>query len=226
MTDFHTHILPGMDDGSRSVADSLEMLRREAGQGIRTVAVTPHFYPWENSPAEFLRRRTLAWQRLEPLLEEGMPRILLGAEVQYFEGICTVEEIRDLRIRETELLLVEMPFCRWSERMIADLLELNNRPGIRVVLAHVERYFSRNPGELWDVLAEAGLRMQCNVSFLANWRTRRKALEMLKQGQIRFLGSDCHNLTSRPPDWNRLSDRTRKALELYWKAPVSSVRRL
>ena len=56
MTDIHTHILPQMDDGSQSAAESLAMLEELARQGITCIAATPHFYAQENSPAEFLRR--------------------------------------------------------------------------------------------------------------------------------------------------------------------------
>ena len=45
MIDFHTHILPGMDDGCKSVAESLWMLRQEQQQGVDTVVLTPHYYP-------------------------------------------------------------------------------------------------------------------------------------------------------------------------------------
>ena len=54
MIDFHTHILPGMDDGSRSVAESIAMLRAQAEQGVTTVIATPHFYANDESVATFL----------------------------------------------------------------------------------------------------------------------------------------------------------------------------
>ena len=56
--DFHTHVLPAMDDGSRSVEESLQMLRMEAEQGIFHVVATPHFYPQYDNPEQFLRKRT------------------------------------------------------------------------------------------------------------------------------------------------------------------------
>ena len=57
MTDLHTHILPGIDDGARSVEESLAMLRMERGQGVDTVVLTPHFYRDRENPKRFLRRR-------------------------------------------------------------------------------------------------------------------------------------------------------------------------
>ena len=53
MIDFHSHILPGMDDGSKSTQESLEMLDMLRAQGVDTVAATPHFYARENPPEVF-----------------------------------------------------------------------------------------------------------------------------------------------------------------------------
>ena len=57
MTDLHTHILPGMDDGARSAEESIHLLRLEWEQGVRRVALTPHFYPQREGLEEFLHRR-------------------------------------------------------------------------------------------------------------------------------------------------------------------------
>ena len=64
VTDFHTHVLPGMDDGSASLSESIAMLREAFQQGITHVVATPHFYPQKDSPEEFLRRRQVAEDRL------------------------------------------------------------------------------------------------------------------------------------------------------------------
>ena len=55
--DFHSHILPGIDDGSKNVEESLQMLRMMAKQGITHVVATPHFYPQHDTPESFLKRR-------------------------------------------------------------------------------------------------------------------------------------------------------------------------
>ena len=63
-TDFHSHILPEIDDGSSSVEESLAMLQAERDQGIQSVVATPHFYAHHDSPERFLKRRAAARQRL------------------------------------------------------------------------------------------------------------------------------------------------------------------
>ena len=110
MIDFHSHILPGMDDGSKSTQESLEMLDMLRAQGVDTVAATPHFYARENPPEVFLRRRAEAWNRLRPQLTADSPRVLLGAEVRYFQGISHVDRLHDLCLEGQDVLLLEMPF--------------------------------------------------------------------------------------------------------------------
>lgn len=199
MIDVHSHVLPHMDDGSRSTQESLSMLESSAAQGIRCMVATPHFYAEENDPERFLQRREACAERLRNSWKPGLPQLLLGAEVRYFEGVGQVKEIADLRIEGTQVLLLEMPFCAWSERMLADVWELNRRPDMTVLLAHIERYMRWQGSGVWDELLSWGVQLQCNAEFFLNWRTKRKAIEMLNRGQIHFIGSDCHNMDTRPP---------------------------
>lgn len=199
MVDLHTHILPGMDDGSRSAGESLKMLEALGAQGITWVAATPHFYASENGPEAFLLRRAQAAEELRRHWREGLPRLLLGAEVHFFEGMSRAKELETLCLEGTELLLLEMPFGVWTERMTGEVLELCRRPGIRVLLAHIERYIDDQPPEIWDRLQAAGALNQCNAGFFLRWRTRQKARRMLDRGRVQFIASDCHNLSTRPP---------------------------
>ncbi len=198
MVDFHSHILPGMDDGSKSLSESAKLLQDSYRQGIDLIAATSHFYAFENSPEAFLTRRNRAWAKLSNVLTEDMPTIRLGAEVQYFEGICHVPELRMLRLDGTRLLLLEMPFSRWSRRAVMDVVELNQRDEFQVLLAHVERYWKDQPESVWEQLLDEGILMQAIASFFLVCKTKRRALKMLETGQIHLLGSDCHNTETRP----------------------------
>ncbi len=198
MTDFHAHILPGMDDGSRSIEESLAMLRAAAEQGIRRIAATSHFYPTDESPEIFLKRRRMALEALLPAVEPDMPEILPGAEVYFFNGISHVREMKQLRIEGTQLLLLEMPFSPWTDAMIAEVQQLARIPGITVLLAHIERYLRWQKMPVWEMLLDSGILMQSNAEFFLSWQTRRKARRMLESGMICLLGSDCHNTSSRP----------------------------
>ncbi len=200
MTDFHMHVLPGIDDGSRSVEMSLGMLERSASYGVETVAATPHFYAWENSPQKFLSRRADAYGQLMEAAagREDLPRVLLGAEVCFFDGVSGMDELEELCLEGTDLLLLEMPFTRWTERMLREV-ETIQRCGLLPVAAHIERYLDFQPRAMLDAFMDLGVYIQCNASFFLDRRARR-ALKMFRAGEIRFLGSDAHNLSSRPPN--------------------------
>lgn len=223
MTDFHTHILPKMDDGSKSVEESLQMLREEYRQGVRDVVMTPHFYATQNDPQEFLKRRRASWEMLQPHLDQDMPRITLGAEVQFFEGIEHVEDLHLLRMGDSLLMLLEMPFCKWENRMIHAVLDINSRSDFQIVLAHIERYFSFVPDSMWEYLRDNGVMMQMNTSNFSGWFSKRKAMNMVRNGLVHMIGTDCHNLSTRKPDWSPVSS---EVLEMTRENAVELLRNI
>ena len=214
MLDLHTHILPGMDDGSRSVEQSLAMLAMQAEQGVDAVALTPHYTANRESPAEFIQRRRAAEQRLRSALEDkpGMPRLIPGAEVAYFDGMSRAEETPLLCLENTRALLVEMPFCRWTTRMLGELEELRHMRQVQPVMAHVERYLAFQDRDMVDQLLDLGMWIQVNGSFFLQWQTSGRAMRMLRDGCIHFLGSDSHNLKDRAPDLGRAMAKIEKKL--------------
>ena len=200
MTDFHTHILPGIDDGSQSTEESLALLRMLGEQGVTRAVLTPHFIPTRDNPESFFRRRSEAYQTLVSALgEEKLPKLSLGAEIEYFPGIGSARGVLDMRIEGTKLLLVEMPEMRWSEYIVRDIEQLALSYFARPVLAHIERFYDRIEKRAYRRLIELGVLMQSNASFFINPKTKKKALTMLKRGEIHLLGSDCHSVKSRPP---------------------------
>lgn len=200
MIDLHSHILPNMDDGSKSPEETAALLRLLAQQGVSTVVATPHFYAQE-TPEAFLERRNASREKMLPS-EEHQPEILLGAEVAYFSGMGSCEALIPLQIGDTKLLLVEMPFGKWTDHMVDDICEIPLQLGLIPVLAHVNRYPGKHQFSKYkDALMAGGAYFQCNTEAFFAFRSRRWALDLLKKGYIHFLGSDCHNLTSRPPQW-------------------------
>ena len=198
--DFHTHILPNMDDGSSSVEDSIQMMYTSLRQGVCCIVATPHFYAGRDYPEHFLRKREQKLQELKRAMPVSVPLVIPGAEVQYFDGITGMDALSDMRIVGSPCILIEMPFSVWSERMIQDLLELQDRPGYLVVLAHIERYLRWQKESVWNRLAEAGVQMQVNAGCFCDRLTAGKAFHLLDQGLVHVLGSDCHNRTSRIPN--------------------------
>lgn len=201
LIDFHCHILPGLDDGSKDEAMSLAMLDQMAAQGIHTIVATPHFYPDRDDLQRFLKRRAQAVERLKTVYKPGLhPKVFIGAEVAYFYGISHAEQLRKLCIEGTDDLLLEMPFFRWSAEDVAEVFNMEDELGIHPVLAHIERYARYQKRATLLTLVDSGIWMQSNASFFLNGKTDKQAFRMLKKGVIHLLGSDCHNMTDRSPE--------------------------
>ncbi|MBE6684210.1 MAG: hypothetical protein E7592_00990 [Ruminococcaceae bacterium] len=201
----HSHILPCVDDGSESVERSLEMLECSYEQGVRNIVATPHFYPDATNPSDFLNRRGKAAETLASAVFEqkdmgkNFPTVYLGAEVAYFDGISRSSSMSELCVLGTNLLLVEMPFERWSDSHIRELFSLKAK-GFRPVVAHYDRYCAYQEKGLLDRLLEGGVEIQLNAEAFLRFGTKRQAISMVSMGTVGFLGSDCHNMTTRMPN--------------------------
>lgn len=200
LVDFHCHMLPGIDDGAKDINVSWEMIDSSVKQGVRCICFTPHFYADSDSPDKFLKRRNDAFVVLKRSIPTVYPVMTCGAEIHYYEGLTKMEELPHMRILGTELLLVEMPFTKWTDRMIHDILEICSRPGFKVIIAHIERYDKYADPEMADIMRSGGAIIQSNAGFFINSKTQRRALKMLENGDIDIIASDSHNMESRPPN--------------------------
>lgn len=198
--DFHSHVLPAIDDGSRNVNESMEMLCAMERQGTDCIIATPHFYPNRIGLKDFLNKREQAYNEIMSCNINNIPSIRCGAEVAFFSGIGKSELLDCLCIENTSLLLLEMPFREWSTR---DCFEIERivAQGITPILAHVERYYSfqRNLSIFRDVLG-LPLYLQLNAEVFNTFRMRRIAYKIIEQGKTILLGSDCHNIKERYPN--------------------------
>ena len=210
MIDFHTHILPGIDDGSKDINMTKDMLLMEKEQGTDLIIATPHFYAHRTRVEEFLMRREHSLARVMELKSEtpGLPEIKVGAEVYYFDGIGRAEHLPDLCISGTDILLLEMPFAQWSSDMARTVEDLIRKRKLRIVLAHVERYerFQKDRSA-WHRIIEMPLTLQMNAesfietgSWLRPSHAHKMCLRLIEEQENCIIGSDCHDMTERPPN--------------------------
>ena len=215
LTDFHSHILPGVDDGSASVEESIAMLRCLAEQGVTHVIATPHFYPNYDSPERFLRRRADAHASLLAAMEgqNDLPQISLGAEVLFFRGMSESDLLPQLTIEKKRCILIEMPPPPWSDAMYRELEAVRTKQGLTPIIAHLDRYIGpfRTHG-IPQRLSELPVLVQANAGFFLKSSTASLAMKLLKADLIQLLGSDCHNLTTRPPEMGRAVQRIEEKL--------------
>lgn len=204
MIDFHSHILPGVDDGPETLDESLAMLNDSFLQGVDAIVSTSHFYGNEEYPAAFLKRRNAAAMQLQDamlLRTEIFPKVFLGAEVLYFPGISEAEDIVKLRIENTRSILIEPPMSAWSEDMLDEIQQLGVNFDLIPIIAHVDRYMImlQDPS-LIDRVRKRNLMVQVNGSYFLNPKTQEAAFRNLKAGNIQLIGSDCHNIDLRIPN--------------------------
>ena len=198
--DFHSHILPNIDDGSDSVETSLLMIDAMLNQGVDTVVATPHFYAHKDRIETFLQKRQNAFEDLKKSLPNVSLNIVVGAEVAYFSGISKAQEITDLTIDKAEVLLLEMPFQVWNEEIIGEVRRLIYSRKLTVMIAHLDRYLEIKGNKPFiKKLLSLPVVIQLNAGAFLDSKRKRKLLKIIKQQDKVVLGSDCHNMNTRPP---------------------------
>ena len=199
--DFHSHILPNIDDGSDSVETSLLMIDAMLNQGVDTVVATPHFYAHKDRIETFLQKRQNAFEALKKSLPNESLNIVVGAEVAYFSGISKAQEITDLTIDKADVLLLEMPFQVWNEEIIGEVRRLIYSRKLTVMIAHLDRYLEIKGNKPFiKKLLSLPVVIQLNAGEFLHRKGKRKLLKIIKQqDKVVVLGSDCHNMNTRPP---------------------------
>lgn len=205
LIEMHCHILPGIDDGAKDVQTSLKMIERLKEQGVETIVLTSHFYSDTMSLEDFLAKRDNAMAELTTALPDGSPRLIPAAEVYISEYLFNYDSLDKLKIGNSDYVLIEHPFSsEFSQKDYNRLSNLYCDYGVKPILAHIERYkaLMDNPKKI-DGLLDLGCLTQVNISsfFYEHHSTKKKLFKLLKSGRISLIGSDCHNMTSRPPEY-------------------------
>lgn len=197
--DFHSHILPGVDDGAKSVDESIDMLLLEKEQGIDVVVATPHFYTESNTIEKFLADRQRAYQNLMDAAAARalrLPQILLGAEVSFSVDILELTDIERLCIGDTRTILLEMPFTQWGPWVYDEVYRLLAGKGLKPVIAHLERY-SFIKFEMIEKLLQMDLSVQLNAEAFVLRENKKIMARLMRGGYVDVIGSDAHNMTVR-----------------------------
>ena len=199
LCDVHAHFLPGMDDGCKTVEESICFLESSYDQGVHKLFATPHYYPVESVEAFVQRRQTAAEQLCSALKKQNreMPGFLLGAEVAYHPGLGQEQDLKKLCLGNSQYLLLEMPFQQWSGEMLRTVRNIC-LDGYTPVIAHVERYWKMQSAQNLARLLELEVLVQMNAAQLLHFPGAGHGRRLLKQRVVQLLGSDGHNLTTRP----------------------------
>lgn len=204
MYDFHSHIIPKIDDGSRSIEMSADMLHLSYSQGITDIVATPHFYITDNSAEEFIHTREHCFNKLDDIIDDKMPNIYLGAEVYFFNGISAYDELSYLTINNSNYILLEMPFIKWTKHILSEVENLIYVRNFKIIIAHIERYIDLQRGtENINDLLSLNPVVQMNGEYINGFFTRKSALNLINNNIVQLIGSDCHNMTDRKPNLDK-----------------------
>ena len=203
LTDYHCHILPGMDDGAQDVDTSLEMIEIMKEQGVERIIATPHFYAHEErSLTEYLLRREDAYDSIAELA--AVQNIMLGAEVAIEHGISKIHGIEQLAIEDTGMILLELPFRDYEDWISDEINALASEYGLKIILAHIHRYLQYYSPENFERILKTDAVFQFNNDAFLVPREK-KLLKQLKEKNCRIVfGSDAHNTDSRCPNWDMI----------------------
>ncbi len=201
--DFHTHILPAIDDGATDRETSIQMLEALKEQGVDTVVLTPHYYSHREPLDQFLERRKQAYETLVDTDGKLPLEVRLGAEVHFSEYLFNNHDLSALCIDHTKTMLLELPFgAKADEKLFLNLERMINEYSLNIVLAHIERYPSiLKSTRTIEELIDMGCICQINVSSFQCFGKRR-LFTLAKKGYIGAIGTDSHNLSSRKPMYN------------------------
>ena len=218
MIDLHTHILCGMDDGARDADTSVRMLRMEAEQGVDAVVLTPHFYRHRETAEEFLDRRTAALEHLRERIaqlpepaQQGLPKILPGAEVTWIPNLTDCRRLDKLCLNGTGYLLLELPSGPWDSRLVDQIYDLMTVTGLTPVLAHLDRYRKMQKASQFREILSLEVPVQISSELFLHLTTRSQGFKALQQ-YAHVVASDCHSLNRRPPNLGEAMVHVQKKL--------------
>ncbi|MBR6419253.1 MAG: capsular polysaccharide biosynthesis protein [Oscillospiraceae bacterium] len=210
LTEHHCHILPQIDDGSRSVEMSLKMIGMMRAQGVNEIFATPHFYAHrEKDIASYLAKRQAALQKLVDA-DASNASIRLGAEVAIEHGISQMKGIEQLRLGDTDYILLELPYGSFSHWQLEEINEIACEYGLTPIIAHIHRYLDDYSRDEMDVVLRTDAVFQINNEAFGNHKEKKFVKSLIRDGYPYLFGSDAHNLDDRRPNWDLLKKKVRQ----------------
>jgi protein-tyrosine phosphatase len=202
MIDLHTHLLPGIDDGAKSLEEAIQIIKQGKEIGITAICTTPHL------STSFMKDRTQKIMENFLKLRERTSnekidiQLYLGSEIDLRIDFDSVRKFPYFFINQTQkYLFLELPigeFPPFTERVLFSLLI----EGLSPILAHPERSLSKEGDfERIEKLKDSGILIQVNAgSLLGDFgkMIQRGAKRLLEENLVDFISSDAHDLQRRP----------------------------
>ena len=197
-TDIHSHLIPGIDDGSKSMDESIEMIETFIDLGYRKLITTPHIMSHR-----FPNTRAILEEGLEALKKELQERQLsieieVASEYYLDETVMELVEQRDIMTFGKEYMLFEMSYVQPLHHLEEMIFEIKVA-GYTPVLAHPERYiYMHEDFSKYERLKEKGVLFQVNIPSLGGYYSKpvqKIAKRLAEAGMIDLIGSDAHKMS-------------------------------
>lgn len=193
--DIHTHILPGIDDGSENINESIEIIKYLEKQGVTDIVLTSHYIKNTRFNSNQIARSKIL-DTLKQALNNCNVKLYLGNEVYITENIIELLENHEIStINNSKYMLVELPLSGYINNFQNILCELTDY-GIVPIIAHPERYsfLQKNNKRICELL-EFNCLIQCNIESLTG-KYGKKAQKLmkwlLKNNLVNFVATDTH----------------------------------
>lgn len=216
MIDIHSHLLYGIDDGSKSIEDSVDIIKNMQDIGFTDIILTPHYIKESNYNSSRSNNIKLLGKLKEALKANNIDvNLYLGNEIYIDDDIYDLLKNNEIStLNDSRFLLIELPMNGEYPNYI-DIFEHLINKGYRVILAHPERYISfQNDLSKVDELEKIGVYFQSNLeSILGSYgKGAVKAIKkLLKQKKISFLATDIHH---KKRDYNKF-EKAKKKIRRY-----------
>ena len=198
MTDLHSHILPGLDDGAKTLDDAIYLTSSMKSWGFDRIYCTPHINALYRNTPETIR---YAFDSLNAALKENGVDIDIRMSAEYRLVPETWPEVLEknwLMPMEDKYILMELPISKREEmkgiKPMEEFMKIISM-GLTPILPHPERYFYLTHKELMQFV-EAGVEIQCNYGSLAGLYgndAKQNAKAYVEEGIVSFYGTDMHN---------------------------------
>lgn len=196
VTDLHSHLLPGLDDGSANLDESVRMLRGLSDAGFKKVITTPHVNTalYANTKEQIIGQ---LYHIREVIIHENIP-VEIEASAEYhmdYEFLGRVQSGEVIPIGKKNYLLIELPFQSPSFSYNEILFQVQLL-GYEIIISHPERYvWLMGNKKLYEGLKDRGVLFQMNLNSLTGlygFPARMAAHQLIDAGMIEFIGSDAH----------------------------------
>lgn len=199
--DIHSHILPGVDDGSKDMDTTMQMIGQAYDEGVRYMVATPHFYPGHKNADSVQIKQVFEAVIKESAMCYPDMTLMLGNEIYYKDEVIKILSQGDIyTLNASRYVLVEFNVAMEFEKIAQAVRKLTMK-GYYPILAHVERYAALyKKEELIDELIRMGAYIQVNAETLMGNMFdgyKKYCMKLFANGKVHFLGSDCHNTDSR-----------------------------